>query len=388
MATVRVPVTARMLEWACERAGYTLETFAGSHPQYKLESWVAKDIQPTLKQLEGFARATHTPIGALLLPAPPSEPLPIPDFRSMEMGPPKRPSADLLDTIYLCQQRQDWYRSYAQINRLAQVEFVGISSISADPETVANQLRPILAIAAEERRSIPTWTDALSRLIEKVEAQGALVMVSGVVGSNNTRKLDSQEFRGFALSDPVAPVVFINGSDTKAAQIFTLAHEVGHLCLAESALDDATARSIPDRQVEQWCNQFAAELLVPREELATNVHRNETPADQIQRLAGHFKVSTLVVLRRMFDAGWIERNAFWTAYDAEVDRLRGLLRQGAGGGNFYYTTMARAGKRLTRALVSSALEGQNSFTESLHLLGFRKMSTFNELARLAGVVPQ
>lgn len=385
MATVRVPVEAHMLAWACERAGYTAESFADSHPAHGLEAWIAGKTQPTLKQLEAFAKVTHTPIGALLLPEPPSEPLPIPDFRSMDMAPPRRPSADLLDTIYICQQRQDWYRGYAQINRLGQVPFVGDASVSDDPEAIANQLRPKLGIAAEERRGIPTWTGALGRLIEKVEAQGALVMVSGVVGSNNNRKLEPQEFRGFALADRIAPVVFINGKDTKAAQIFTLAHEVGHLCLAESALDDATARALPDRQVEQWCNRFAAELRVPREELATVFRRNEDLGQQIQRLAGHFKVSTLVILRRIYDAGWIARDVFWTAYDAELERLRGFERRGDSGGNFYYTTMARAGKRLTRALVSSTLEGQSSFTESLHLLGFRKMKTFNELARLAGV---
>jgi len=374
-----------MLGWACERAGYTTAGFADSHPQFRVEDWIAGEIQPTLKQLEAFAKATHTPFGALLLPEPPSEPLPIPDFRSMEMGPPRRPSADLLDTIYLCQQRQDWYRSYAQINRLGQVDFVGTQSLADDPESAANQLRPTLAFVAEERHSIPSWTDALNRLIEKVETRGALVMVSGVVGSNNTRKLDPQEFRGFALADRIAPVVFINGKDTKAAQIFTLAHELGHLCLAESALDDATARTIPDRQVEQWCNKFAAELLVPREELTTVFRGSEDIDWQIQRLARHFKVSTLVVLRRIYDADWLDRGAFWAAYDAELERLRGFERKGEGGGNFYYTTMARAGKRLTRALVSSSLEGQNSFTESLHLLGFKKMKTFNELARLAGV---
>lgn len=375
-----------MLEWACERAGYTVESFAARHPGHRITTWIAGEIQPTLKQLEAFANATHTPIGALLLREPPREPLPIPDFRSMGGGPPRRPSADLLDTIYLCQQRQDWYRNYARLNRFADVEFVGIAGLTADAETVAGQLRSKLAIPAEERRSIRTWSDALSHLITKAESQGALIMVSGVVGSNNRRNLDPQEFRGFALADRLAPLVFINGSDTKAAQIFTLAHEIGHLSLAESALDNATARAMPDRQVEQWCNRFAAELLVPQAELATLAQRGDTLDDQMRQLAEHFKVSTLVILRRLYDLGRIERHVFWNAYDAELDRLREFARQGASGGNFYYTTMARAGRRLTRALISSALEGQGSFTESLHLLGFRKMATFNELARLAGVV--
>ena len=108
--TTRIPVNPDLLDWALERAGVSAEALAGKFP--KLREWLSGELAPTLKQLETFAAATHTAIGLLFLPQPPEEPLPIPDFRTLPEARLSRPSADLLDTIYLCQQRQAWYRVY------------------------------------------------------------------------------------------------------------------------------------------------------------------------------------------------------------------------------------------------------------------------------------
>jgi Zn-dependent peptidase ImmA (M78 family) len=230
---------------------------------------------------------------------------------------------------------------------------------------------------------MPTWTDALRRFIEQADALGVLVMVSGVVGSNNRRKLDPQEFRGFALADPLAPLVFVNGADTKAAQMFTLAHELAHVWLGETALSDARAAEVPSQTVERWCNEVAAELLVPIDVFRAEHDRRRELRAELDRLARRFKVSTLVVLRRMHDAGTLRGDAYWQTYEGEVERLRGL--PAGSGGNFYLTLGARAGKRFARALVVSTLEGRSSFTEAFRLLGFRKMTTFRELGHSLGV---
>ncbi|MEA2345402.1 MAG: hypothetical protein QOF63_3571, partial [Thermoanaerobaculia bacterium] len=215
-----------------------------------------------------------------------------------------------------------------------------------------------------------------------VDATGVMVMVSGVVGSNNRRKLDPEEFRGFALADPLAPLVFLNGSDTKAAQMFTLAHEIAHIWLGESAVSNAEPSSVPDHRIERWCNEVAAELLVPIEVLQNDYDRNAELRNEMDRLARRFKVSTLVILRRMRDAG-LNSARFRETYDAEVERLRAM--SAGSGGNFYLTLGARASKRFARALVVSTLEGRSSYTEAFRLLGFKKMATFHELGRNLGL---
>ena len=105
------------------------------------------------------------------------------------------------------------------------------------------------------------------------------------MGSNNRRKLDPREFRGFALADDLAPLVFIHGADTKAAQMFTLAHELAHIRLGLSAVCDARASRMPEHEVERWCNRVAAELLAPLAVVRAEYEPSNPLGEEIDRLA-------------------------------------------------------------------------------------------------------
>ena len=378
---MKVEVRPELLQWACERASYDQSALVAKFP--RLDLWLRGDDRPTLKQLERFARATHAPFGFFFLHEPPIENVPIPDFRTMGNELIERPTPDLLETIYLCQQRQEWYRDFARITGEPALSFVGSARCTDDIFETAERIRAALGFSVAERAQFPTWTEALRRFIEQADALGVLVMVSGVVGSNNRRKLDPAEFRGFALSDPIAPLVFINGADTKAAQMFTLAHEMAHLWVGESALSDVGPSTLPINEVERWCNAVGAELLVPISAMRASLRPGEGLREALDRLARHFKVSTLVILRRLYDAGRLSREQFWTEYETELARLRNAPR--SSGGDFYLTTAARVGKRFARAVVSATWEGRSSFTEACGLLGFRKMATFRELSSSLGV---
>ena len=244
----RVTVKPELLRWARQRAGRGADELSHKFP--KLEAWERGELSPTLKQLESFARATHAPLGFLFLEIPPIESLPIPDFRTMGAARMGHPSPDLLDTIYLCQQRQEWYRDYSRLHGEKPLAFVGSATTNEEIQTIATQIRREIGFDLEERQSLPTWTEALRRFIEQAEDAGVLVMISGVVGSNTSRKLNPEEFRGFALVDDLAPLVFVNGSDSKAAQMFTLAHELVHVWLGESGVFDAQAVTITDETTD------------------------------------------------------------------------------------------------------------------------------------------
>jgi Zn-dependent peptidase ImmA (M78 family) len=338
---------------------------------------------PTLKQLESFAKATYTPIGYLFLPEPPVEKIPIPDFRTPGNERIGHPSPDLLDTIYVCQQRQEWFRNYARTMGEKPLAFVGSARLQDDVVAAAARIRAALGFDLNQRRQMPTWTDALRHFIEQADGLGILVMCNGVVHNNNYRHLDPKEFRGFAMADDLAPLVFVNGADTKAAQMFTLAHELAHIWLRQSAVSDSQPTTLPNEQVECWCNQVAAELLVPLEAMRSEYNSESSLPEETARLARRFKVSTLVILRRIFDVGGLNQQEFWEAYHAELERLRAIPR--SSGGNFYLTQAARVSKRFAAALVTSTLEGQTRYNDAFRMLGFSKLSTFKELGRSLGV---
>ncbi|HRT97414.1 MAG: ImmA/IrrE family metallo-endopeptidase [Candidatus Bipolaricaulis sp.] len=376
---LRVQVNPKMLRWAKERAGLDLDALPRAFRT--IDDWEQAEWQPTMKQLERFAAATHVPLGYLFLDAPPDEELPIPDFRTMAR-PSRRPSPDLLDTIYLCEQRQDWYRGYLKGIGEEPRPFVASARVGDDAGGVAAQIRSQLRFNIAERSKLPSWTEAMRRFVEQAEQAGILVMASGIVGSNTHRKLSPEEFRGFTLVDDLAPLVFVNAADTKSAQMFTLAHELAHIWLGESGVSDAHVARFTDERTERWCDQVAAELLVPLEDLRAAYRPEQGLQETMANLARQFKVSTLVILRRLREAEILDREEFWASYEAEIERLTRIERPGAGGGDFYRTLNVRVSKPFAQAVVISTLEGQTLFRDAYRMLGIRNPATFQRLAQV------
>lgn len=372
--TVRVEVSPVLLRWACRRAGVESAAVAKRFP--KFPEWERGETQPTLRQVEEFARFTRTAVGYLFLREPPEETVPIPDFRTVADRRLRRPSPDLLDTIFLCQERQYWYREYAAASGEAACRLVGMLRRADGPVAAAAQLREALRFDLEERAECPTWTEALRSFRDRCEAAGALVMTSGIVGNSTRRKLDPTEFRGFALSDPLAPLVFVNGADAKGAQLFTLAHEMAHVALDETALSDSPLEQEPDHEVERWCSRVAAEFLVPLDEVRENYDARIGLRETLRRLTRRFRVSALVALRRLRDADLVSVSTYRERWAEEIGRVRAST----GGGDFCATPGSRVGHRFARSLVVSTLEGRSTYSEAFRLLGIRRAETFRRMA--------
>nr|BAL56841.1 hypothetical conserved protein [uncultured Acetothermia bacterium] len=230
-------------------------------------------------------------------------------------------------------------------------------------------MREVLGLNAEWVANQRTWTDALRALQERAEAVGIFVVTSSVVGNNTRRKLSVEEFRGFVLVDEYAPLVFINGADGKAAQMFTLAHELAHVWLGKSAAFDLRNLQPASDKLEQTCNRIAAEFLVPEDSLRDFWPEARQQPDPFQAIARRFKVSEIVAARRALDLRLITRDDFFAFYEDYQRREREASASGEEGGNFYATQTMRLGRRFAQTVIQAVREGALLYHEAYRLTG-------------------
>ncbi len=378
----RVQVRPELLRWACERAGFDIGELAHRIPQ--LPAWERGEKQPTFKQLAAFAKATHTPFGFLFLAAPPEERLPIPDLRTLARRP-ARPSPDLLDTIYAMQRRQDWLREERLDGEADAMEFVGSARLTDEASAVGQEMRRAVGLGDGWAGEVPSWEEAVSELRRRIEGLGVMAVVNGVVGNNTHRKLDVEEFRGFALTDRHAPLIFVNGADAKSAQMFTLAHELAHVWLGPQGEGVSGFEGLfpGDDRTEKFCDQAAAEFLVPARELKERWREVKGTPDPFERIARYFKVSPIVAGRRAMDLRLVNRETFFDFYNAYTQRERQRAKA-AGGGDFYNNQNTRVGAAFATSVIRAAMGGRLSFKEAYDLTGLRG-GAFQEYARRLGM---
>nr|WP_180319380.1 ImmA/IrrE family metallo-endopeptidase [Delftia acidovorans] len=345
----------QVLEWAAGNIGSTVEQLAVrvASPS-KTKSVVQGKL--TAKQAERFASLAQVPFGFLFLEHPPELEAPeIPDLRQVPGA--KRLSKAFFDTLADVKKKQEWYSEFLKDCEAATPEFVGKFHPNKDSvEDVANSISQKIGCDQRLRQSCEDKEQYYRELVGKVEAAGILVFKNGVVMNNPHRPLDVDEFRGFALVDRVAPVVFINGKDSPAAWIFTLLHEVAHIWFGESGVSDVSA-SVAGKfdGIEQKCNQVAAEVLTPKDEFLEqwNFFGDDLALHKLPNL---FKVSRLVVAKRALDLRLIDKESYLSvlrqtkASDAKLNA--------EGGGEYYKTVLVRNSKMLTSAVVSEAFAGR------------------------------
>ncbi len=372
----RIPVKPELLQWAISRSG--LQTLPA---RLKIQEWIKGKSHPTRRQLEDFARAVHVPFGYLLLEEPPQEEVPVPFYRTAHPRTPRQPSPELLDTIYAMQQRQEWMREYLIAQEAPRLDFVGAFDTSAPVDSLVEKLHAVLDLEPGWSETCPSWKSALLRLRQQAEQAGILVFSSGVVGNNTRRKLSVEEFRGFALVDEYAPLVFLNAADAIAAQMFTLVHELVHILLGESAIFDLSGMIAASVPLEKKCDATTAEFLVPRAKLLSLKNRLKQSTEPIRDVSRRFRVSQIVAARRLWDLRMIPRKEF----EGFLKRyLAADRKKKKGGGDFYATQLSRLDSRFLEAVASSVRSGFLLHREAYQLVGVFGKSFDKLVERVTG----
>lgn len=380
MAATHANINPEILNWARERAQLSLAVLAQKLKvsEEKVESWEIGDSPPTFKQAQNFAAKTHIPFGYLFLRHPPDEELPLPDLRTVGGEQPQRPSAELLEIAQTVMQRQQWFHEYLSDQDSPNLFQPRNFAVRSNIDAIVADMRNVLNVAVHPLRG--SWEDYFKLLVERIEEFGILVMRQGDLG-HYTRPLSVSEFRGFAIYDPIAPVIFINQADAPSARLFTLIHEIAHIWIGQSGISDA--KPTTQREEEILCNAVAAEFLVPEVEYRQLWQELEEWKDNLPALKNHFHVSGWVIARRAQSLRLITLEQYQQYIEDMRQRHRSRERN-AGGPNYYVTKKTQISPLFAKTLVRETLSGRVLLREAGRLLNI-KPHNISKFSRELGI---
>lgn len=368
-----VDINNNLLIWAIERAGINIDEVSRTIPSFS--SWLSGEKKPTVKQLEKFAQKVHLPFGYLFLENPPEEKLPIPFFRTINSQEHKI-NINIYDSVLMLQQRQSWLTDYLKENNYLQLNFVGRFSSNPDINDVVNDIRTTLKINEDWAKTFSTWEKAKDHLTQLIEDAGIITTFSSIVGNNTRRNIKVDDCRGFVIVDRYAPFMFINSADSKSAQMFTLAHELAHIWIGKSAGFDFRQLQPANNQTEVLCDKIAAEFLVP----AKSIEEIWKTVKDISQLSKYFKVSQIVVARRLLDLGKIDKNGFITFYENYINQDFARTESREGGGDFYKIQRKRLSVRFL-SFVNQAVKENKLLIRDAYNLTNLKGETYHTFMR-------
>jgi Zn-dependent peptidase ImmA (M78 family) len=307
--TKSIPALAepQMLRWTRENSGVDFEAIARriGADEATVKDWEAGKGHPTMSQLRKLGELYKFAIAVFYLPEPPEDATKMKDCRRLPKGRRSEFSPKLRYLIRHTRYRQDWLREYRQANDFPEIKFVGSQSDSASASELGKSIRTTLGVSIDDQRNWINKDYASRAWLQRVESLGICVFQSSGVSVN--------EMRGFALPDPIAPVVMINSKDSRAARIFTLLHEVAHVALGRSGISNMVpGQNGEDQRVEVLCNAAAAEALVPADDFRLQARsKDDIRSDEaIKELSAYYRVSEEVVVGKLFDLKFVTREFY------------------------------------------------------------------------------
>lgn len=353
-------VNPEILRWARETAGLTPDEAVQKLKLNSARGVLAVDRLAVLESdaneipsralLVRMAKQYRRPLLAFYLSKPPHKGDRGQDFRTLPSDAPRGDDALLDALIRNVRTRQSIVRAVLEDEDEAELlPFIGMKKISDGVQSLVKSIEDTLEFTANALYEQSSPDEAFAFLRNKAEAAGVFVLLIGDLGSHHSR-IDLQVFRGFALSDDVAPFVIINDQDSRSAWAFTLLHELVHLWLGQTGVSGSSVGS----GIEQFCNDVASQFLLPDRTLSElSIVDEDSLADRIGAFAGQRNLSRSMVSYRLYRAGTISRrqwqllsSSFRQEWLLMRERRRARDRQSSGGPNYYVVRGHRNGRAL------------------------------------------
>lgn len=382
MAGVKVKLTPQILDWV--RTKMLLENNVDTYVLERLKMWKTGEKIPTFHQIQEVSRKTHIPFGYFFLEVPPEEECEILKYRTVDRRGVREPSRNLRDVIDMMTDIQEWMAEYQENSGQEPVPFVGCDQKEKDPDIIAGHIREDLKLKKEWMENCSQASEAFGLIRSQLEEKGILVMMSGIVGNQTRRKLNIEEFRAFALIDPYAPLIFINGCDSENGKLFSILHETAHIWMGNNSFyNEAPWYEEGIKEPEVICNAVTAEILTPEEIFLKKWQEYRTnTTDKAEILSKYFNCSQFVIIRRASDLGLISAEKYHKLTETmkqQYQRWRDdRKREKNAGGNYYSTMKSRMDRRFILALDQSTREGRTQYTEAFRMTGTNR-TTFERL---------
>ena len=375
-------IRPEILTWARETAGLSLEVAAqalglkearGQTGTERLAALEAGSEEPSRPLLLKMSQAYRRPLLVFYLNQPPKTGDRGQDFRTLPG--PERYNPELDALIRDIKGRLGLIRSMLEDAESEPVGFIGTATMEMPVASLAARAAERVHFALAEYRAEKTHDAAFAYLRSKIEASGVFVLLLGNLGSHHTN-IPVEIFRGFAVSDTIAPLIVINDQDARAAWSFTALHELAHLWLGDTGISGPEATN----RVEQYCNDVAGEILLPAKELAAfpKLVTLQKAITEISEFAEARRLSRPMVAYKLLRAGVINKPT-WSKLSAHFHkewlafRQRQTERQRAseGGPSYYVVRRHRVGPALLGLVRRSLDEGNITYTKASRVLGVK-----------------
>ena len=388
MSSVSIKVNPTILNWLMQEAQ---QGNVGSSIIDLIKEWISGEKEPTFSQIEKVSKKINIPFGYFFLENPPLEKCKIVDFRTVDSISIHNPSRDLIDTVDLMSGIQEWMAEYNKENGASGYNFVGSIKTTDSVIPAAKTIREDLNLRLNWFEDFRNAREAFNSLRNTIADIGVIVMMNGIVGNNTHRTLNVSEFRAFALTDPYAPLIFINSRDADNGKLFSLLHELVHVWIGkDNFYNDVYGVSQKVSKEEQFCNAVAAEILVP-DSIFIDEWSNQTGSNEsiIYELEKKFICSRFTLLIKAFNTRRIEKaefNRLLNLFKGQFETMQNQKQSEiSGGGDFYRTLATKWDRKVIQAMYSGVQSGRNQYRDVYRLTNTTG-KTFHELVRKVGIV--